>query len=665
VAHFHSRKFVRPFVLAALAVSLTTLAAQTPAGQTPTPAPAPAPAQAAPRPAPAQPIEQLAYNAAIGITDPAREAASLKSLLDNAQFKQHGIARQARNTYFTLLVTKLPDRKDEISATLDVILADLDAPAAPAGNGANANGAGANANPNAAAPSLTAAAQALADASKAVNAAAAGTPLPAAAPAAQPVVTPMSRLNTISGLASTLADGNMLLDRIEPLLTKALAGVTFEDYAKPIKESAEKAKAANPARTVPTDAELKTSFDGIRGRSIETLARIHVAQGNPDKAEGEFKTALAATPMSLTSELGLAQIEMKRGHEPAALDHYMLASLSGRMKPADTEAMNALYTKTHGKSGNIDADLDKLYNERLPNPVKVTPYTPVKDRSNRVVIAEMFTGSGCPPCVAADLAMDALMEHYVSKDVIFLAYHANIPQPDPMVVAGSDTRRTYYKVPGVPTIHVDGGPFPGIPAMYPSGMVGGGGRDNSPTVYADYIKIIDKELATPATADLSLRAQRNGSHIKVAVNITKLPADAKDPRLHIVLAEDEMRFAGENGIRFHSMVVRAVAGEKAEDGSGFALTADAKSINHTFDLKIIPADLTKTLATEMEKRHKADATAGRTPDYKAEGHAMTTIDPEALFVVAYIQDANQKVLQAVTFDLSPNQTALKDKKKKK
>jgi thiol-disulfide isomerase/thioredoxin len=615
------------------------------------------------------PIEQLAYNAAIGITDPAREAASLKSLLDNTQFKQHGIARQARNTYFTLLVTKLPDRKDEISATLDALLADLDAPAAPAGNGANANGAGANANPNAAAPSLTSAAQALADAAKAVNAAAAGAPLPAAAaPAAQPVVTPVSRLNTISGLASTLADGNMLLDRIEPLLTKALAGVTFEDYAKPIKEAAEKAKAANPARTVPTDAELKTSFDGIRGRSLETLARIHVAQGNPDKAEGEFKTALAATPMSLASELGLAQIEMKRGHEPAALDHYMLASLSGRMKPADTDAMNALYTKTHGKSGNIDADLDKLYHEKLPNPVKVTPYTPVKDRSNRVVLAEMFTGSGCPPCVAADLAMDALMEHYAPKDVIFLAYHANIPQPDPMVVNGGDTRRTYYKVPGVPTLHVDGGPFPAAdaaPGAY-TGDVGGGGRDNSPSVYDRYIKTIDKELATPATADISLRAQRNGSSIKVAVNITKLPADAKDPRLHIVLAEDGMRFAGENGIRFHQMVVRAVAGEKAEDGSGFALTAETgKTVNHTFDLKAIPGDLTKTLATEMEKRHKADATRGATPDYKAEGHAMTTIDPEALFVVAYIQDANQKVLQAVTFDLSPNQTALVDKKKKK
>jgi hypothetical protein len=660
VAHSLSRRFVRPFVLTALAFSLTTLAAQTPAPQTP-PQPAPAPAQAPPRPAPMPlSIEQLAYNAVLGITDPARQAASYKALLDNAQFKSHGIARQARNGYFTLLVNKLPDKKDDITATLDAILADLDAPASPAGNGANANaasgsaaGAGANAT---AAASLDAAVKSVNDALVAVRAAASGTPLPAAMPAAQPVVTPMNRLGTITGLASTLADGNMLLDRADTLLSKAIAAVKYDEYAAQTKADADKAKAANPTRNifVPTDAQMKTMFDGNVGRANEVLARVHVAEGNLDKAEGEFKTALSVTPMSYASELGLAQIETKRGHDAAALDYYMTAALSGRMKPGETESMNALYTKLRGKNGNIEAELDKLYHDKLPNPVKVEPYTPVKDRSNRVVLAEMFTGSGCPPCVAADLAMDALIEHYAPRDVVFLAYHANIPQPDPMVVGGGDTRRTYYKVPGVPTIHVDG-----------VGKVGGGGRENSPTVYADYIKMIDKELAAPATADLTLRAQRNGSNIKVAVNVTNLPADAKEPRLHIVLAEDGMRFAGENGIRFHQMVVRAVAGEKAEDGGGIALTAGAgKAVDHTFDLKAIPGDLTKTLATEMEKRHKADAAAGRTTDYRAEGHAMTTIDPNALFVVAYIQDANQKVLQAVTFDLSPNQPSPNSKKKK-
>ena len=64
--------------------------------------------------------------------------------------------------------------------------------------------------------------------------------------------------------------------------------------------------------------------------------------------------------------------------------------------------------------------------------MKVEEYHPTEKRSDRLVLAEVFTGAGCPPCVGADLAFDAAMERYSPKDVAVVMYHEHVPRPDPM-----------------------------------------------------------------------------------------------------------------------------------------------------------------------------------------------------------------------------------------
>src|SRR5207302_5381501 len=41
-------------------------------------------------------------------------------------------------------------------------------------------------------------------------------------------------------------------------------------------------------------------------------------------------------------------------------------------------------------------------------PFKPDPYPGRQGPGNRIVLTELFTGAECPPCVAADLAYDAL-----------------------------------------------------------------------------------------------------------------------------------------------------------------------------------------------------------------------------------------------------------------
>ena len=51
----------------------------------------------------------------------------------------------------------------------------------------------------------------------------------------------------------------------------------------------------------------------------------------------------------------------------------------------------------------------------------------------KTVLAELFTGSECPPCVGADIAFDALIESIPAKYLAVLVYHLPIPRPDPMI----------------------------------------------------------------------------------------------------------------------------------------------------------------------------------------------------------------------------------------
>jgi thiol-disulfide isomerase/thioredoxin len=294
------------------------------------------------------------------------------------------------------------------------------------------------------------------------------------------------------------------------------------------------------------------------------------------------------------------------------------------MLAADDAAMRETYKKVHGTTAGLDARIDKMYAEKFPNPVKPEPYVPPAGRTDRVVLLELFTGSACGPCVAADLAFDAVMERYPAGTIVPVVYHQHIPGPDPMVTTGSESRKTYYAVRGVPTLNIDGA----------LGRYGGGPRSNTAATYKDYVSKIDQALLRSATAALSVSAAGEGDRIVVTAEVTKLPADAKDLRLHLLLVEHRLRYTGENAIRFHPMVVRASAGDK---GAGIPIAAIGRT-QHSFSLSDIRDDITRSLAAEIDRWRRSVALAGSTsPEYSADGHAHVAIDTAELSVVAFIQ----------------------------
>lgn len=395
-------------------------------------------------------------------------------------------------------------------------------------------------------------------------------------------------------------------------------------------------------------AKAMSALDALspssKAQGLEITARLAQAKGDTAAAERGFAAALAVDPTMKASVTGLAKLLAAKGDQATALTYYLRAAAAGALKPDDDAAFRALYVKVKGRDTAIEADIDRAFREAYPNPVTPEKWRPTAARSNRIVLAELFTGSACPPCVAADYALEAAMARYPETDMATLVYHVHVPGPDPMTTAASAARKDYYKeyVLGVPTFIVDG-------AM---ARLGGGPRDNTGPTYGNYAAVIDRAMTAPSEATLGLKAALKNGTVSVSTAISNLAAkyaNAKDLTLHVVLAEQELRFNGENGMRFHPLVVRAMAGG-ATPGIAVTPNGGALTINATFDLQAIPADVTSSLDAEITKR-RANETGGTPAVYKAEGKPYTAVDPKQLIVVAFLQDREKHVLQAVRVPL--------------
>jgi thiol-disulfide isomerase/thioredoxin len=430
-------------------------------------------------------------------------------------------------------------------------------------------------------------------------------------------------------IADEFVSGNVLLKDAESYAKKGVDSMLLATYMKDQLDGYEKRK-----QKPPSGQELQGRFKQSRSYRVATYAQVELKLGRTAKARKLFEESFAGNPNNGVVLSALGEMAARSGNETKALDYLIPARLSGRASKEANEAFEAIYRKQHGGSlDGLESTLDAEYRTRYPNPVKVEPYKAGEKRSDRVVLAEVFTGSGCPPCTAADLAFDAAMERYSHKDLAVLMFHQHIPKPDPMTNPDTQARAKAYSVNGVPTFVIDG-----------KKDGGGGPREYAKTVYEGFNKDIEKDLETPAEAHITVGAWVKDKTVGVNAAVRGVTGESKDVKVQIALVEKEQRFNGENGVRFHPMVVRAMAGK---DGSGFALAGER--YEQRFDLEAV----SKALKAHLD-------------DYEAKGHSgepfhflekKYQIDPNDLAIVVFVQDDQTKhVLQAAYVDLAPAAT---------
>jgi len=463
--------------------------------------------------------------------------------------------------------------------------------------------------------------------------------------------TPNEQARRLGSTASGFAGAGVLLDEAEDYAKKGLGllgneSAWIDAEKKAAAEAEAEARRKDPAakpRPATSDADYSTRFVSVRQTGMMTLAQVYEKKGKATDAEKTYREAYTLRPKTGgAAALKLADYAKAAGHPYEQLEYLTVATLAGRVTAASRAELEAVYKQTHGGSpADLDAMLDERY-EKEATKVDAPPYKPSKARTDRVVLAELFTGAGCPPCVAADLAFEAALERYSPDDIAVLVYHLHIPRPDPMTNPSTVARKEFYGVPGTPTWFIDGG----------SQHVGGGAATGAEKLFKDTLQsVVDKRLDVKPAADITLKAAMIGDKVEVGAKVAKAGKAAKAGkpdqklRLQVALVEEMVHYTGENGVRFHPMVVRSLAStEKNTLGFPVAPGKGAK-VAYTFDITKAVADARAHL-DEMEGG--SSQRFGKFQFIEREND----INPANLRVVAFVQDEKTKeILQAASIDL--------------
>jgi hypothetical protein len=206
------------------------------------------------------------------------------------------------------------------------------------------------------------------------------------------------------------------------------------------------------------------------------------------------------------------------------------------------------------KAGKVD-EAKEVESRLIKIPlVKTTPFPGRKAKSERTVLVELFTGAQCPPCVAADVAFDALEKTFKPTEAVLLQYHEHIPGPDPMTNPDSESRLSYYRAEGTPMVFFNGR----------EGAEGGGNLDDGQAKYQEYRDVIEAQLEKPASPlKLTVSAVRKGNTIQIGAEVSDLEAAGEKVRLRLALVEEKVEYTGRNLLTAHSHVVRTMPGGAA------------------------------------------------------------------------------------------------------
>jgi hypothetical protein len=257
--------------------------------------------------------------------------------------------------------------------------------------------------------------------------------------------------------------------------------------------------------------------------------------------------------------------------------------------------------------------------------IKPVPYD--GKRGGRVALVELFTGAQCPPCVAADLAFDALAKGFKPTEVVRLEYHLHIPGPDPLTCPDGVARSEMYgkAIEGTPTCFINGRRMSGF----------GGSRLDGPDKYAELAGLVTNVVAQPANAAVKVTAKRKGDQIEIKTDVSDLNEPSEAMRLRLALVENEVAYTGRNGISGYQNVVRSLPG----GAEGTPLKGKTAAKTTTVDLAALRKELNAYL----------DRSAAENP-FPSKSRPL---ELKKLSVVAFVQnDETGEILQAAQAEVT-------------
>lgn len=360
----------------------------------------------------------------------------------------------------------------------------------------------------------------------------------------------------------------------------------------------------------------KTSYDEQTSR-YTTLGVINVIRGDYEIGIENLNRAIRySTPYNTDLYFYLGKAYEQIGENKKAFDAYLTGVLA--FSPANIiERLKALHPVlyVHGP------ELEEIIKGEIQNTenFQVTHFKKPKDNT-KVILAELFTGSECRPCLAADVAYDKLIERYESNTLAVLEYHLHIPAPDPMTNADAEARAKFYGVNSTPTSIIEGVDI----------VLAGGNKAVAKSRFTVFAATIEKFLSNDPKANISLQGSLKEKNLSVSCNSSTSEINTNDLRLHIALAEEKVHYKGYNTVAEHRFVVRKMF--PSPEGLAFENKKEIK-FSTKINLNQIE-DTLKTFLDTMEKRANRKV-------FKERKHQ---INSDNLFLVAFVQNNVTKVI---------------------
>lgn len=381
------------------------------------------------------------------------------------------------------------------------------------------------------------------------------------------------------------------------------------------------AKQALGHEAIPLSLQLLGQSEKLKAKPQEVRAWAEKAVKSADL----YGPALQRDVLLMVAQV----LTEEKGYEAIALQYARRAErlLDPKETPVAQKRVLDVLAGVLEKAGK-EKDVQEIQAQlaKLDFRVKVKPFAGRKAKSDRVVLVELFTGATCPPCVAADLAFDAVGKTYKPTEVALVQYHIHVPGPDALTNPDSEGRFQFYEesVRGAPAILFNGR----------TGPAGGGPREDAPEKYDEYTEAIDLLLEQPAKAEVKVAAKRKGDKVSITAEVDKLGVTGDEVRLRVVLVEEAVAYKGTNGISTHHQVVRAMPG--GPDGVVLA----GKSLKKTYEVDL--AEVKKKLADYLEKYGEKNKFPNK----------ERPLDLKKLKVIAFVQnDRGGEVIQAAQADV--------------
>ncbi len=444
---------------------------------------------------------------------------------------------------------------------------------------------------------------------------------------------------------TSLVKFNEWAKNIKPSLRDSIVMDIVHNFIDKMKDIDEKAVRSNAAAFMAeTRVNLKLankwSEEAVNSINDKTLVEDYINYKKNaaivKTADGKYEEALKdlikvkelAAPWSSDYWLTLGKVYESLNKNKDAFDAY----ISGLV--ASNNLMLIKSAEKFASDKEIQAKIEKK-KEQLSS-IEAGKFKSSKNKSSNVVLAELFTGAECNPCIAADRAFEELSEYFPRTALAILEYHVHIPGPDPLTNPDTFKRYSWY-----------GGNF-GTPTVFFEGkekITGGGPKFITANRFNVYKYVVKKYLDKKPEVQISGNARLSKDKIDINISLKSNKSESVNPILHIALAEKSVKYTGANGIDKNIFVVRDLL-----DPLGTKLSSLDETVSKEVNLQELKENITSYLTNPTKDP------SWRMPSFHGWRSGMDElkkIDTKNLAVVVWVQDNDTKeVLQAHYMDVN-------------